>query len=185
MVATAAAALANSPLLDMLRCVAATLGRLLDPPLVPPPPLPPVVMPVALRLTLAALVGMLLKVECLLLDIGIDFEGEPAARGSRFRTAVPPFLRVAGAGIVKVLLLLLTDGGSGRGRNPDWVRLDLLMGESVIADCAFRPLVVVFFMPVMKSCCKASSGFKRRSGSHRRQRVIKSTNESSSHFKAC
>lgn len=43
----------------------------------------------------------------------------------------------------------------------------------------------VFLSPVIKSCANPSSGCIRRLGSHRRQRAMKSTNTSSSHFNAC
>ena len=42
-----------------------------------------------------------------------------------------------------------------------------------------------FFEPAMNSCTIASSGFSRLSGSHRRQREMKSKKASSSHLIAC
>lgn len=57
------------------------------------------------------------------------------------------------------------------------------MGES--ANSCWLRARICFLAPVMKSCCSASSGFIRRSGSQRRQREIKSRNGSSSHFSAC
>ena len=59
------------------------------------------------------------------------------------------------------------------------------MGEDVCCEGAVRGRAVDFVvLPVMNSCWIASSGLRRRSGSHRRQRVIKSRKASSSHLSA-
>lgn len=109
--------------------------------------------------------------DCLLEAAGIGLLGL-VPEASRCLTAVP-FLKVVA-------------GGSGSGR-PLVVGVAIvfirLMGDSFLADK--RPVGIETFCPVMNSCRTASSGFKRLSGSHRRQRVKKSRNGSSSHLRTC
>ena len=82
--------------------------------------------------------------------------------------------------------LKLVIGGSGSGRLlPEGVEtvFVLLIGESFLK--AVRATGMGSFFPEMNSCLTASSGFIRRSGSHRKHRARKSRKGSSSVFMTC
>src|SRR5438046_302774 len=119
----------------------------------------PIAFPVLLVRFPPVELARLLTVECRLIVTG-GLLGD-AAVPSRCRTDAP--------------FLKLVTGGSGRGLPAAGVviELNLFTGDSL----RFR--TEVFFTPVMNSCCTASSGFNRRSGSHRRQRAMKSRKASS------
>ena len=86
-----------------------------------------------------------------------------------------------------VEFFIAVSGGSGRGLMPaDGVETVLfrLMGDSLkVFDLTVDPMED--FWPVTNSCLMASSGFIRRSGSQRKQRVRKSRKASSSHLRTC
>lgn len=85
----------------------------------------------------------------------------------------------------KVPCLRLVPGGSGRGRPDDGV-------DRVFPRLAGEFKLVVYVLdregilsPVRNSCLRASCGLRRRDGSQRRQREMKSRKASSSHFRTC
>ena len=159
-----AAAEARSGLPDTLRC--ATRGRLLE---------AFNGAPLTARLTPAGPGGPPWTVECL--RCGADpLTGELLLDTSRLVLTAAPFLK-------------LVAGGSGSGLMRDCGVCEgasRLMGDDTLElpfnGCRVRALRRT---PVMNACCIASSGFIRLSGSHRRQREMKSRKASSSHLRAC
>jgi len=103
-------------------------------------------------------------------------------RPAAIRTGLAP---LASRPLTAVPFLKLVAGGSGSGRMlADGVVmvLFLLIGDSFRG--VIRTVGIDDFCPVRNSCRTASSGFIRRSGSHRRHLDKKSRNGSSSHFSA-
>lgn len=107
--------------------------------------------------------------------LGTPFTGELLGT-SRFEFTAVPFLR-------------LVTGGSGSGRTRA-CGVCAGVGRFTGDEKLELPLVCGrgrddFLTPVTNSWSIASSGFIRRSGSHRRHRLMKSKKASSSHLRAC
>jgi hypothetical protein len=87
-----------------------------------------------------------------------------------------------------VPFLMLVTGGSGRGRTRPcgvWAGANRFIGDERPVFPFIGRDLDDFLTPVTNSWSMASSGFIRRSGSHRRHRAMKSRNASSSHLSAC
>ena len=110
----------------------------------------------------------------------------PVRFDCRLGTALLGELLVDSGCLTAIPFLKLVAGGWGSGLAGPLAVTELtrLIGECVAELVGpFRALLIL--TPVINSCSRASSGLRRRAGSHRRHLVIKSRNASSSHFNTC